>query len=221
MASRNGIRRARAAGRPRPADHGRLRGRRQLSLATEIERLITGYPGVITATTGLVALIGVTVTSLVIVRRRLSYETWYFVHLYAYLGIALAFSHQLATGVTSSAIRSPAPTGSALYIATLARDRRLPARRSRSSAALRHRLRVASVSEEAPGVVSLEIGGARSTICGAHRPVLLLALPDARALVAVAPVLAVGGARRPAAADHGQARRRLQPGCARCGRARE
>ena len=33
-----------------------------------------------------------------IVRRRLRYETWYFVHLYTYLAIALAFSHQIATG---------------------------------------------------------------------------------------------------------------------------
>ena len=83
-----------------------------ISLGAEIERLITGYPGVITATAGLVALIGVTVTSIVIVRRRLGYETWYSVHLYAYLGIVLAFSHQLATGsdfVGDSA--GPVPTG--------------------------------------------------------------------------------------------------------------
>ena len=46
------------------------------------------------------ALIGVTVTSVVIVRRRLRYETWYFVHLYAYLGVALAFtSPELPPGV--------------------------------------------------------------------------------------------------------------------------
>jgi predicted ferric reductase len=70
----------------------------RVSLLEEAERLITGYPGVITAVAGLVALIGVTVTSVAIVRRKLRYETWYFVHLYAYLGVALAFSHQLATG---------------------------------------------------------------------------------------------------------------------------
>ena len=70
----------------------------RISLPAEVDRLWTGYPGVITATAGLVLLVGVVVTSLAIVRRRLRYETWYFVHLYAYLGVALAFSHQLATG---------------------------------------------------------------------------------------------------------------------------
>jgi predicted ferric reductase len=129
-----------------------------ISLGAEIDRLITGYPGVITATAGLVALIGVTVTSIVIVRRRLSYETWYFVHLYAYLAIVLAFSHQLATG--SDFVGDPLARAYwyALYIVTLGAivgfRIALPVVRS-----LRHRLRVASVSEEGPGVVSVEIGG--------------------------------------------------------------
>ena len=52
----------------------------------------------ITASAGLACLIAVVATSAVVARRRLRYETWYFVHLYAYLGVALAFSHQLATG---------------------------------------------------------------------------------------------------------------------------
>ena len=30
--------------------------------------------------------------------RKLSYETWYGIHLYAYIGIALAFVHQLTMG---------------------------------------------------------------------------------------------------------------------------
>ena len=33
----------------------------------------------------------------------MSYETWYYLHLYAYLGIALAFSHQFAVGGTFDA----------------------------------------------------------------------------------------------------------------------
>lgn len=44
--------------------------------------------------------------SLYIVRRRLRYETWYFVHLFVYLAILLAFSHQLAFG--GDFLRSPA-----------------------------------------------------------------------------------------------------------------
>ena len=84
----------------------------KLSLPSELSKLISGYPGVITAIAGLAALVAVVVTSVVIVRRRLRYETWYFVHLYAYLGVALAFSHQLATGTDFVGEPPPARTGS-------------------------------------------------------------------------------------------------------------
>src|SRR3954467_5870154 len=47
---------------------------------TEAGRLISGYPGVITAVAALVLLVAVTVTSIGIARRRLRYETWYFTH---------------------------------------------------------------------------------------------------------------------------------------------
>jgi predicted ferric reductase len=132
----------------------------RISLGSEIARLISTYPGVITATAGLVLLIGVVVSSIVIVRRRLRYETWYFVHLYAYLAIALAFSHQLATG--SEFVGRPAARAYwiALYVITLAAlvafRLVLPAIRG-----ARLRLRIERVVEEAPGVVSLEIGGVR------------------------------------------------------------
>ena len=130
----------------------------RISLWDEVSRLISGYPGVLTATAGLVALIGVTVTSVVIVRRRLRYETWYFVHLYAYLGVALAFSHQLATG--SSFVGRPGARAYwiALYVVTVgalvAFRIALPLWRS-----ARHRLRVVRVVDEGPGVVSVEVGG--------------------------------------------------------------
>jgi predicted ferric reductase len=129
-----------------------------ISVPAEVERLITGYPGVITAIAGLGCLLAVVGSSVVIVRRRLRYETWYFVHLYAYAGIALAFSHQLATG-TAFVGRPLARTyWTGLYVATVALivgfRLLLPVARS-----LRHRLRVERVVEEAPGVVSVEIGG--------------------------------------------------------------
>ena len=131
-----------------------------ISLPAEVERLLTGYPGVITAVAGLVALIAVTVTSVAIVRRGLRYETWYFAHLYAYLGVALAFSHQLATG--SDFVGDPLARGYwyALYAVTVGSlvvfRVGLPLVRSTW-----HRLRVVRVIDEGPGVVSLEIGGVR------------------------------------------------------------
>jgi predicted ferric reductase len=131
-----------------------------ISLWSELGRLISTYPGVITATAGLVVLIGVVVSSAVVVRRRLRYETWYFVHLYAYLALALAFSHQIATG--SEFVGRPAARAYwiALYVATLGAlvVFRVLAPLVRGA---RLRLRVERVVEEAPGVVSLEIGGVR------------------------------------------------------------
>jgi len=133
----------------------------KISLIDELDRLITGYPGVITAIAGLALLVAVVVTSLVAVRRRLRYETWHFVHVYAYLGVALAFSHQLATGTDFLARPAARAYWTALYVVTLgaliAFRIVLPPVRS----LLVHRLRVARVVEEAPGVVSLEIGGER------------------------------------------------------------
>ena len=133
----------------------------RISLPGEVERLITGYPGVITAIAGLALLVAVAVTSAVAVRRRLRYETWHFVHLYAYLGVALAFSHQLATGTDFLARPAARAYWTALYVVTLGAlvifRLLLPPARS----LLLHRLRVERVVEEAPGVVSLEIGGER------------------------------------------------------------
>jgi ferredoxin-NADP reductase len=60
--------------------------------------LLTSYPDVLMATVAVGLLVMVGVTSARAARRRLSYETWHFVHLYTYLAIALAFSHQFATG---------------------------------------------------------------------------------------------------------------------------
>jgi predicted ferric reductase len=132
-----------------------------ISLLDELDRLITGYPGVITAIAGLTLLVAVVVTSAVAVRRRLRYETWHFLHLYAYLGVALAFSHQLATGTDFLARPVARAYWTALYVVTLGAlvvfRILLPLARS----LLVHRLRVERVIEEAPGVVSLEIGGER------------------------------------------------------------
>jgi predicted ferric reductase len=131
-----------------------------ISLPAEVSRLISSYPGVITATAGLVALIGVGASSVAYARRRLRYETWHFLHLYAYLGVALAFSHQLATGTEFVGRPLARAYWYALYALTLGTlvAFRVVAPVARSA---RHRLRVAAVVEEAPGVVSLEIAGVR------------------------------------------------------------
>jgi ferredoxin-NADP reductase len=92
------------------------------------------------------------------VRRRLRYETWWVIHLYLYLGLAMAFAHQIFTGVSFIGH----PLVRALWIVVWAATAGLvlvyrvaqPAWRS-----LRHRLRVVEVRQEAPGVVSVVCQG--------------------------------------------------------------
>jgi predicted ferric reductase len=120
--------------------------------------LVWTYPGMLLATAGTAALVMVVLTSVKIARRRLRYESWHLLHLYAYLGVGLALPHQLWAG--SELVASPAARAYwwTLYVGTLAAVLAfrvaLPVYRN-----LRHRLVVTRVVEEAPGVVSLHIGG--------------------------------------------------------------
>jgi predicted ferric reductase len=119
---------------------------------------LTTYPDVLMATVGLALLVAAGVTSARAARRRLRYETWYFIHLYAYIGIALGFAHQLAVGtdfVTDPVARA---YWVALYllVAACIVVFRVAAPIAASS---RYRLRVAEVVPEADGVVSISIRG--------------------------------------------------------------
>lgn len=66
------------------------------------------YPGMLLATAGTLLIVVVTVTSIRRARRRLRYESWHLLHLYAYLGVGIAIPHQLWTGADFTA--SPAAT---------------------------------------------------------------------------------------------------------------
>src|SRR5262249_38525156 len=59
-------------------------------LVAEAWALITTYPGMLLATAGTALLVGVVVLSIRAARRRLRYESWHLLHLYAYLGVGLA-----------------------------------------------------------------------------------------------------------------------------------
>src|SRR4029077_608792 len=58
--------------------------------------LLDSYPDVLLATTGGLLLVMTAVVSARAVRLRMRYETWYYLHLYTYLAVGLAFSHQFA-----------------------------------------------------------------------------------------------------------------------------
>lgn len=120
--------------------------------------LLMTFPGVLAGTAGFILLIAAGVTSYRKARRKLAYETWWSVHLYTYLALALAFSHQLATGASFVGHPLTRAWWTAMWIGTagLALAYRVLTPIARSAY---HRLRVVSVEEEAPGVVSLTLRG--------------------------------------------------------------
>ncbi|HWD09187.1 MAG TPA: ferric reductase-like transmembrane domain-containing protein [Actinomycetota bacterium] len=128
------------------------------SLAHETGVVVLSYPDVLTATFALLLLILIGVVGARAARRRLRFETWYFIHLYTYLAIALSFAHVFATG--NDFINYPANRAFwiALYVIAFGNlflyRVAIPLRN-----AARHRMRVANVVAEAPGVVSIYIAG--------------------------------------------------------------
>lgn len=60
--------------------------------------LMTSYPDVLQALISLALFILVTVTSIRIARRKLSYEAWYIVHLTSYVAVLIAIPHQFNLG---------------------------------------------------------------------------------------------------------------------------
>jgi predicted ferric reductase len=121
---------------------------------------LSTYPDLLAAAVGFCLLVMAASTSIKIARRRMKYESWWVVHLYFYLALALAFAHQIDTG--GSFIGHPfarliwsliwASTAGVVLVFRLG----LPLGRS-----LRHQLRVREVREEAPGVVSVICSGRR------------------------------------------------------------
>lgn len=64
----------------------------------EARTVVFDYTDMLAATVGLLLLVVVGVLSARAVKRRVRYQTWYFIHLYTYIALALSFAHQFATG---------------------------------------------------------------------------------------------------------------------------
>src|SRR3954451_13747523 len=127
-------------------------------VVSQTSTLLLSYPDVLMATVAGLLLVGVGAVSARAARRRMRYETWYYLHLYTYLAIALAFSHQFATGADFMNNRSARVAWSLLYgvvgAAILWYRFVTPVRQ-----AVRHRLRGQQVVPEGPGVVSVVVAG--------------------------------------------------------------
>src|SRR3954462_15814243 len=124
----------------------------------ELWEFVVDYHGMLLALAGTLLLVLVTVTSIRKARRKLRYESWHLLHLYAYLGVGLALPHQLWTGTDFVSSALARGYWWSLWIAAVVAVLvcRVATPLWRSS---RHRLRVARVVSEAPGVVSVYLSG--------------------------------------------------------------
>lgn len=120
--------------------------------------MVWTFPGMLLATAGTAALVMVVVTSVKAARRRLRYESWHLLHLYAYLGVGLSIPHELWTGadfVSTPWARLYWWTAYGVVAAAVLVWRvAMPLYRS-----WRHAIVVDKVVHEAPGVVSVHLRG--------------------------------------------------------------
>ncbi|MBA2951119.1 ferredoxin reductase family protein [Streptomyces himalayensis] len=136
-------------------------GYAQLSSLPPVDQFVelaTTIEYVLRAVVALALIITVGIVSARFARRRLSYETWHFIHLYMYVAVLLAFSHQVAVGTTFTTSATATAYwwtlwGAALGSVFLGRVV-LPLRRN-----LRHQLRVSAVVPESDNVVSIYVTG--------------------------------------------------------------
>jgi predicted ferric reductase len=121
-------------------------------------RDLTGRePYMAMATVGALLVGVVTISSLRSVRRQMSYETWYLVHLLAYGGLALSFMHEVFLGGDFTGDRPARWFWIGLHLAALSVI--VWGRWGRLVSAIRQPLRIVSRREVGPGTVEITLGG--------------------------------------------------------------
>ena len=128
------------------------------SFLSQFWSLVSQYPGIPLAFVAFVVIVLIVVTSIRYAKKRLRYETWHLVHIYAYLSVALVLPHEIATGTEFLSTYGARIYWLTLYgivlAATLLYRVALPMWRT-----WRHRLVVSQVVREAPDVVSIHLKG--------------------------------------------------------------
>jgi predicted ferric reductase len=139
----------------------------RISTGSELWRMTLKYPWMIPADIAFALMMLAGVTSYKKARAKMSYETWWTIHLYTYLAVALGFMHQVLTGPMFAGHPLNKLYWEGLYIATAAVILLwrfvIPVARS-----LRHNLRVDQVVVEGPGVVSIVMRGRHLDRLGAQ-----------------------------------------------------
>ncbi len=129
-------------------------------LLFQLWELILTYPGMLAASVAVLLLFLAGITSYHRARRRFKYETWWSIHLYTYLALLFAFSHEVDNGASFAGHPLSTLWWWTIWLALLAAvvywRILLPIARS-----LRHRIRVAEVVQETPDVVSVVLEGKR------------------------------------------------------------
>lgn len=114
--------------------------------------------GVLRALTAFAIILVVGCVSARYARRRLAYETWHFIHLYTYLAVLLAFTHQVAVGTTFTSSNAAKTYWYGLWTVALGSvvlgRMVLPLWRN-----LRHQFRIEAVVPESDNVVSIYVTG--------------------------------------------------------------
>ncbi len=128
------------------------------SFADELGTLLFTYPSMLAAGAAFLMFVAIGVSNIPPVRRRLSYESWNGIHLYAYLAMVLGLGHELAVG--NDFVEHP--IARALWVAMFAVVFALVVvHRVLGPIVLfgRHRFRVEQVVVESSDVVSLYVTG--------------------------------------------------------------
>jgi predicted ferric reductase len=128
------------------------------SVPRQLTTLVTSYPYIWWAVIAASLLIGIAISSLPVIRRRLLYEAWHGLHLLVYAALALAFFHQVTLGehLRHQAVLRAAWTvlfagvGAAVIVFRFLRPWYL---------SIRHHLVVGSVVHETPNIISIRITG--------------------------------------------------------------
>ena len=133
-------------------------GQDQIPLYKEIWNFLNDYPWMWQALAGFILMMLAGVTSYRKARAKMSYETWWIIHIYTYIAIAISFMHQVLNGQMFVGHPLNRAYWTALYIlmagAVIFYRIGIPLVRS-----LRVGLVVEQVVEEAPGLISVIMRG--------------------------------------------------------------
>lgn len=142
-------------------------GNDRVPMAVELWRMIFRYPWMLPAFGGFLFFATAGITSYKKVRKNMSYETWWTIHLYTYLAIALAFMHQVLTGPMFIGHPLNKLYWELLYIysALVLVMYRFVIPNVRS---LRHGVKVEQIVHEGPGVYSIIMKGRSLNKLDAH-----------------------------------------------------